>query len=265
MTDAPNIERSTPEELAARRRATKLRQIQALMLAATDETKTQGFRDNAMARAMALMAEHGVTEMMLGAQAEKRDEKIITQNIEIKGAYSYEQMMLAARIAGALGCRSNYRHYRDTVFSVTFVGFASDVERAELLYTSLLLQAINGVKDERPFHWATASETRQHRKSWLRGFAARVGNRIEEAERRARGDYDREHSGSGEPGTALVVADRDTLVQRFYDEMFGKLKAAKPKRRLNRAAVRAGAMAGSRADIGDPRMSGGRPSLPSAR
>jgi hypothetical protein len=263
LSDSPDFERSTPEELAARRRASKLRQIKALTLAAADETKTEGFRENAMARAMALMAEHGVTEMMLGALNEKRSEKIITRKIELGGSYTYEQMTLAGAVANALGCRYNYRHYRDTVFSVTIVGYETDVDRAELLFTSLLLQAINGVKDQRPAYWSTASETRQHRKSWLRGFAHRVGERIEVAERRARGEYDRTHSGG--PGTALVLVDRATLVQQFYDEQFGNLKTAKTSRQLDYDAVRAGASAGNRADIGDPRVGGGRPSLPSAR
>jgi hypothetical protein len=263
LSDSPDFERSTPEELAARRRASKLRQIKALTLAAADETKTEGFRENAMARAMALMAEHGVTEMMLGALEEKRSEKIVTRRIELSGAYTFEQKELLGAVANALGCRYNFYHYRDTVSSVNVVGYETDVDRTELLFTSLLLQAINGVKDQRPAYWSTASETRQHRKSWLRGFAFRVGQRIEAAERRARGEYDRTHSGG--PGTALVLVDRDALLKQFYEEKYGNLKTAKNSRQLDRNAVRAGASAGNRADIGDPRLGGGRPSLPSAR
>jgi hypothetical protein len=263
LTQTPEIERSTPEELAARRRASKLRQIRALMLAATDETKTEGFRENAMARAMALMAEHGVTEMMLGALEEKRSEKIIVRKIDLSGSYTFEQMTLLGTIANALGCRYNYNHRRDTVYFVRVIGHETDVERTELLFTSLLLQALNGVKNERPTsYWATRSDTRQHRKSWLRGFAYRVGERIEAAEARARGDYDKAHDG---PGTALVLVDRDALVQKFYDEMFGHLKVGKHSRQLHAAAVHAGAQAGSTADIGDPRLSGGRPALPPAQ
>lgn len=234
----------------------KMRQIQGLLAIANDERADEAHREHAMAKAMEMMAAHGVSEMMLGIHRDASEDKIITRTIPISGAYSYEQMNLAGQIGYALNCRHNYRHWRDVVSSVTIVGYQSDVERVEVLYTSLLLQALNGMKHERPYSYATASETRLYRKSWLRGFAARVHNRLVVAEQAARSKYDHEHASTGDsaPGTALVFQGRSAQVGAFYDAEFSDLKTARPKRQIDPDAVRAGAKAGSRADIGGTRL-----------
>lgn len=233
----------------------KMRQIQGLLAIANDERAEEGHRENAMEKAVQMMAEHGVTEMMLGIHREASEDRIISRRIPIEGTYSYEQMNLAAHIGYALNCESTYRHYRDIVFSILLIGYRSDVERAEVLYTSLLMQALNGIKGIRPHSDATASETKQYRKSWLRGFATRVKTRLVEAERAARSRYDREHTATdSQPGTALVFQGRAAQVKAFYDEMYGDLKKSRSQRQIDAHGARAGARAGDQADIGGVRF-----------
>lgn len=266
MTENPTVERSTPQQIAERRRAGKLHQIQTQLNIAADERAPEGERENAMNLAMELMARHGVTEMMLATRRGQATDTIIKKRIEIKDPYSYEKMRLANEIGHALNCRSMYSHYRNIVSSITFIGFRSDVERVELLYTSLLLQAVNAVRQERPYSYATASETRQYRKAWLIGFGERVGLRLFRKEREARAKYDQDHAadGDGEPGTELVLVSRRDQVSAFYDAEFGDLKPHKNNRQVDISAKRDGCAAGDKADLGGGTgvTTGDRPALP---
>lgn len=266
MTENPTIERSTPEEIAERRRAGKLHQIQTQLNIAADERAPQAERDAALNRAMELMARHGVTEMMLATRRGQATDTIIKKRIEIDNPYSFEKKELAAAIGNALNCRHMFSHYRSNVSSITFVGFRSDIERVELLYTSLLLQAVNAVRHEHPGGWASASETRQYRKSFLVGFAERIHVRLWRQEREARAKYDREHAGDGDgqPSTELVLVGRKDRVEAAYQADFGNLKKAKNNRRVDYYAHRSGRQAGDKADLGGGTgvTTGDRPALP---
>jgi len=266
LTENPTVERSTPEEIAERRRAGKLHQIQTQLNIAADDRAPEGERENALNLAMELMARHGVTEMMLATRRGQNTDTIIEKKISISDPYSFEKMKLAHEVATALNCRSFYSHYRNIVSSITIIGFRSDVERVELLYTSLLLQAVNAVKRERPYSYSTASETRQYRKSWLVGFGERVGMRLWRKEQEARAKYDRDHAadGDGEPGTGLVLVGRRDQVKAFYDANHGKLKNRRNNRQTDYYAMRNGRVAGDKADLGGGTgvTKGERPALP---
>ena len=99
-------------------------------------------------------------------------------------------------------------------------GFASDLERVDLLFTSLLVQAAHGLA-------ATAVPAGEHpaafRRSWLAGFAEVVGGRLRAAESAAAAE-------SGAPSMALVLADRSDRVQRRLAEVYPRLRTAPPRR-----------------------------------
>jgi hypothetical protein len=219
----------TPEAVRER----KLRQIQTLLDLASDERTPEGERETAMNRAMALMAAHGVTDMMVDAARRAKTDEIIEKSIPMTDPYSYEKMMLAFEIGSALNCQARYTRWGRTVELITLYGFRSDIERVELFYTSLLLQAVNAVRHERPdSYWGpTAAETRKYRKNWLMGFAHRVGMRIAAQERAAREKYDQDHQADGQPGTELVVATRRAQVLKYYDDRFASAKKGRKSRR----------------------------------
>lgn len=242
-----------PTDEPARER--KLRQIQTLLNLASDERTPEGERETAMNRAMALMAAHGVSEMMINSRRAASTDEIIRHQIPMTDPYSFEKMSLAHEIASALNCRTTYQHAGRTVTSITLFGYRSDIERVELLYTSLLLQAVNGVKNERPPYWCTAAETRSYRKNWLMGFASRVGQRLYAKEREARAEHDRQHQAAqeagSETGTALVVATRRDQVNKFFDEVTSDIKfGRKSQRSYGAEGYGDGARAGAKADLG---------------
>lgn len=236
----------TPEAVRER----KLRQIQTLLDLASDERTPEGERETAMERAMALMAAHGVDEMMISSRKAAQTDELIRYRIPMTDPYSREKMMLAAAIGRALGCRSTYKYRGRAVSSITFFGFRSDIKRVELLYTSLLLQAVRAVRQERPRWWApTAAETRSFRKNFLAGFANRVETRLMLAEQAARDDYDREHT-NAEAGTALVLSTRTTQVNRFYEGEIDGVKFTKSRARHGGDGSYEGRRAGEEADLG---------------
>jgi hypothetical protein len=252
----------TPEAVRER----KLRQIQTMLDLASDERTPEGEREAAMNRAMALMAAYGVDEMMLNARRGQHTDPVIRHRIPMSDPYSYEKMHLAHEIASALNCKTTYQHLGRRVTSITLFGFKSDVERVELLYTSLLLQAVNGVRNERPAWYASAAETRSYRKNWLVGFANRVGTRLWLKEKEAREAHDQAHrnDASGEPGTALVLSTRAQKVKAFYEEETTDIKFGRKSRRsYGEEGYGDGSRAGSKADLGGTGVTTGeRPALP---
>jgi hypothetical protein len=146
---------------------------------------------------------------------------------------------------------------RGRIGAVTVFGFASDRERVEVLFTSLLLQAQTQLVAQRPPH--PDESVAAYRRSWLHGFAVRVHRRLVEAERRAE---QRAGQGSaddpGVPGGAeLVLADRRSRVEQAYAEAFPTLGRGRPSV-LSGSGFAAGAAAGDQADLGAGALGGRR-------
>ena len=98
-------------------------------------------------KAVELMARHGI-DMALLAAAQPGVDEIGATRVEVADPYSAGKARLLGWTASALRCRAvlhevrGPRHLgRGRIGAVTVFGFASDRERVEVLFTSLLLQA----------------------------------------------------------------------------------------------------------------------------
>ena len=149
------------------------------------------------------------------------------------------------------------------VGAVTVFGFASDRERVEVLFTSLLLQAAGAARGERPPH--PGESVAAYRRSWLHGFAVQVHRRLVDAERRAEQRAEqRAGSGAGPPAEARVRPVRRSCSPTAE----ARSSAPTPRRSPCWAASRrsvlsgsgfaAGAAAGERADLGAGALRGRR-------
>jgi hypothetical protein len=200
-------------------------------------------------KAVELMARHGVDMALLAAAEPDRDE-IGATRVEVADPYSAGKARLLGWTASALRCRAVlHQAGRGRVAAVTVFGFASDRERVEVLFTSLLLQATAHLLHGRPRH--PGESVAAYRRSWLHGFAVSVHRRLCEAERRAA----QAGAGGGPDGAptraALVVADRWSRVERAYAEAFPALgRTRRPV--LSGTGFPAGVAAGDRADLGAP-------------
>jgi hypothetical protein len=216
-------------------------------------------------KAVELMARHGI-DMALLAAAQPGVDEIGATRVEVADPYSAGKARLLGWTASALRCRAvlhesrGPRHLnRGRIGAVTVFGFASDRERVEVLFTSLLLQAQAQLVAQRPPH--PDESVAAYRRSWLHGFAVQVHRRLVEAERRAeeRAGHG-SASGSGVPGGAeLVLADRRSRVEQAYAEAFPALGRGRPSV-LSGSGFAAGAAAGDAADLGAGALRG-RPVL----
>ncbi|MFC4946463.1 DUF2786 domain-containing protein [Pseudonocardia sp. GCM10023141] len=225
------------------------------LLAKADRAATAEEAATYTDKAVELMARHGIDAALL-ADARPEQDEVGALRIAMEDPYSGGKARLLAWIAAALRCRSvMHAAWGGRVEAVTVIGFASDRERVELLYTSLLLQAGSQLARQRP-HRAGESVA-AYRRSWLHGFAVEVHRRLDAAESLARAEAEsrRAHPSSpaGGRSVALVLADRSTRVEQAFTEAFPSLGAAR-RQSLTGSGFPAGTAAGRQADIGQERV-----------
>jgi hypothetical protein len=228
--------------------AEKLATVRKL-LAKAERAATAAEAEIYTAKAVEIMARHGIDAALLAAADPDRDE-IGPLRIAMQDPYSTGKARLLGWTAVALGCRwVLHGAWAGKVAAVTVFGHASDRERVEVLYTSLLLQATTQLVRVRP-PWPGESVA-AYRRSWLEGFSSQVHRRLVEAEERAAKAAARSPDGStpSRGGVALVLADRRRRVDQHFAAVFPRLATLRPSV-LSGSGRAAGALAGQRADLG---------------
>lgn len=227
---------------------TMLEKVRKLLAKAEDPGCTPEEAAALNDKAAELIAKYGVDKALLAAAAPESD-LVGDRVISIYAPYALDKAALLATVAGAMRCRSvRTKVLAEGGYSYTMhlFGFDSDLERTELLYTSLLVQASYGLAAAPvPRHEPPAA----FRRSWLAGFTQAVGNRLSDAERRAA----QEATPRSGTSVALVLADRGGRVDRRVAEAYPRLGMA-PPRRLAGSGASGGYAAGQEADLGGIRL-----------
>ena len=236
--------------------ASRLDRVRKL-LAKAERAGTPDEAEIYTAKAVELMARHGIDDAVLAAADPLRTaDRIGSVRVEIDDPYSAGKARLLGWTASALACRWVMHDARGgRVPAVTVFGFDSDRERVEL-YTSLLLQAARPLAELRPLR--RGESVAAYRRSWLYGFAARIHERLREAQSRAVRERDDDPGSAAGAGSsaALVLADRGDQVDRAYAEEFPSLRRAR-RPSVSGSGYRQGADAADRADLGGgPRVGG---------
>jgi len=187
------------------------------LLAKADGAATPAEAELYTAKAVELMARHGIDEALLGAAAPHRDE-VATCRIPVADPYSAGKARLLAWTASALRCRAVLHEAGGgRVAAVTVLGFASDRARVELLYTSLLVQASAAMVREGSARHDTPARTKTFRQSFMHGYALHVGDRLRAAAS-AEVDDDR---------LLPVLARRDRAVADQVERVFPRTETAR--------------------------------------
>lgn len=234
------------------------------LLAKADSTEFPAEAETFTAKAHELMATYGIEQAHLAATGKVKDE-IRVMRVDMAGTYTDAKARLLSAVALACRCRTvRWSSARSSVVShVDVVGHNTDLERVELLYTSLLLQATGQLTRQRPplddWGYLTVSVP-TFRRSWLTGFTNEVRERLEriEAQAAAATQTATTATDTGGKSTELVLVDRKTAVELAYSELFGDLPKDKSRQTLHADAYYAGREAGRRADIGQSRVGGNR-------
>lgn len=243
----------------------RARKIRALL----DKAEATAFPAEAealTAKATALMASWQITDAMLAAAAPSADRgSIITRDIELgKGPYVHARLALL----GSAGAFQQCRVLTSTGWNGRLghlVGFTADVDRAEMLFTSLLLQATAAVTSAPPPDRSAGLTTTSWRRNFLLGFARIAGERLREVTESAiaeaeaqRGNKAQDPSRAGATSVAIALADRMESVDSWVASEHGRLGTTRPARASSAAGWNQGQRAGRRADLGVGGRIGGR-------
>lgn len=231
-----------------------LEKVRKLLAKAEDPGCTPAEAAALTDKAASLIAKYGVDRALL-ALSEPASDPVGDRVVPVDAPYARDKVDLLGTVASALRCQAvRRRGVGPSAFSMHLFGFASDLERTELLFTSLLVQAAYGMAASPAPPWENLAA---FRRSWLAGFTQAVGRRLRQAEQRATDDVAREG-----PSMALVLADRGDRVERRVAEVYPRLRSAGP-RRLRGSGLERGYVAGQRADLGGAAVARrGRASLP---
>ncbi|MEV4581198.1 DUF2786 domain-containing protein [Nonomuraea jabiensis] len=203
------------------------------LLAKAERTDNEHERATFMAAASALMAKHGIDSLPPAGTRQTPGDRVVT----LPNPWAREKARLVSLVAQAVRCRPLLIGRGEGGQRVHVFGFAADLERADLLATSLLLQMASGLARVRVPDGVTA--VRAYRRSWLLGFTDEVYRLLCVAESQAE---------QASTGAALVLADRRTEVERAVAAHYPDIRVSVP--RTSGTGYRDGMAAGRRADLG---------------
>ncbi len=161
------------------------------------------------AKAAELMARHAVDRAMVESAA--GDAIPIARRITIDDPYALAKAILLQHVAEANRCRTMWS---EMLGSSTLIGFPVDLQVAEVLFTSLLVQATAALTLASIA--TTRARRRAYRQSFLVAYGDRIGQRLREAAQVGIDD------GAATLGPALlpVLARRSAQVDDVVEEAF---------------------------------------------
>jgi hypothetical protein len=218
-----------------------LQRVRAL-LAQAESTNFEAEAETFTAKAQELMTRHAIDEALLDARRRHHDAPI-TLRIPIDDPYADAKSTLAHAVAEQSRCRSVFdpRHSMSSI-----VGLARDVAVAEMLFTSLLVQASSAMRAASADAPAGAhSRSRGFRSAFWVAYAVRVGQRLGEINEHLVTEADIESGGALLP----VLARRSAEIDRAVDEMFGALKFSRHSGSYDRAGWASGTAAANAAHL----------------
>lgn len=190
-------------------------------------------------KATQLMARYSITESML---AEKRPDFVTKTEISL-GKYRTHKESLVVATAQAFGCHV----VKPDHGILALIGFETDLEMLENLLKSLLLQLDSELLNVSGYNTRTARVNFAY--AWCDRVSARITSFYTEAIR----EYEKTTGNS----TALVLVNKEEQVASWAERFYGyRPRYSTRHHRFNpdSNARSAGAAAGDRADIGQPRF-----------
>jgi hypothetical protein len=229
-----------------------LERVRKLLAKAEAHGVTPAEAEALTAKAAELMARYGIDRALLAARQPDTDHPA-DRKVDVDNPWARVQAHLLCGLASAMRCQCVILPRSGPGTRIHMFGFASDIERTDVLYTSLLVQMQLGLAAAPVPGWARSP--RAWRRSWLLGFVSAVVGRVRAAERRAATQADDERE-DAEPGTELVLADRARIVQHRIERAYPVTRKARMT--YSGGGYGDGYAKGQTADLGGARL-GARP------
>jgi hypothetical protein len=202
------------------------------------------------AKAAELMAKYGLDRAMLGKLRPETDSPA-DRKIDVDNPWARVQAHLLCGIAAAYRCQAVLLPRPGPGSRIHLFGFRSDLERTDVLYTSLLLQMWQGLGQTQVPDWSRSP--RAWRRSWLLGYVSAVVARVRAAEEAALKHETSRPMGEGQTMT-LVLADRRQVIMRNITEAYPVTR--KTQMTYSGSGYGAGYTKGQEADLGGRGVSG---------
>ncbi|HVB45652.1 MAG TPA: DUF2786 domain-containing protein [Streptosporangiaceae bacterium] len=226
----------------------QLDRIRKLLAQAEDTGVTSAEAEVFTAKAAELMARYGIDRALLAATQPGSDQpadRIIT----VPNPWAAVHAHLLSGIASAMRCRCILPGTGNGA-RVHVFGYASDIERAEVLYTSLLVQMHRALAATLAPEWTRSA--RAWRRSWMLGYCTSVIARVRAAEQRAARDVGTAAAMPGAQRTAIVLASRDQVIAARAHATYPVTR--KTRTTYSGTGYRDGYAKGNQADIGTTRL-----------
>lgn len=244
----PMAERGDPGDASTARRAVDhevLRKVRAL-LAKAESSPFEAEATAFTAKAQALITSHSLADALLSPVDGDIPDGPDARRLAVERPYDREKFYLLGAVAESNRCRAVLH---SGLGLATVVGFSIDLDATELLFTSLLVQASHSMQH----HGSTTdaygnSTTRTFRRSFLTGFAGRVGERLSAETERATAQA----AGAAEPDAPLlpVLLGRAEQVKETVGEIFPDLQRMRPSQAtFDGSGYTAGVAAANKADL----------------
>jgi hypothetical protein len=227
-----------------------LEKVRKLLAKAEAAGVTRAESEALTAKAAELMARYGIDRALLAAARPETDQPA-DRVIEIPNPWARVQAHLLCGLASAMRCQCVVLPTCTPGSRIHVFGFASDIERADVLYTSLLVQMWQGLASTDVPAWSRSP--RAWRRSWLLGFVTAVVSRVREAEQQAAAQATAPAAASGSRA-ALVLADRRLVVKSAIDQAYPLTR--KTRLTYSGSGYGTGYAKGEQADLGGPRLPG---------
>ncbi|MFI5763634.1 DUF2786 domain-containing protein [Streptomyces sp. NPDC051563] len=195
------------------------------------------------AKAQELMARHTVDSALLAVKSGTAQIPGACR-IGVEAPYEEAKAVLLDAVASANRCRSVWNSAYE--FS-TVVGFESDLEAVELLYTSLLVQGTAAMtRAEAGQRAGGRKRTKTFRQSFLLAYASRLGQRLAETAEHTVADTVAEA-----PDNLPALVARDVAVTSRAEEMFPRTTTTRLRGATDLAGWEDGTAAADRAHMAD--------------
>ena len=227
-----------------------LDRVRKLLSKAEDEGCTPHEAEALTAKAAELMARYGIDRALLGALRPETD-SVGDRVFDLDNPWAAVKAHLLAGLATALRCQCILLTRREPGSRVQAFGYLSDLERADILFTSLLVQMARALALQ-PL--PARGGAKAWRRSWMLGFSSAVVARVRAAEEAAVASASASSgtaAGDG-PSAALVLADRAVTVRRQAEQAYPRTRRTRVTYTGNGYAD--GYAEGQKADIGGAKI-----------
>jgi len=217
------------------------------------------------AKAEELMVRHAIDMAMLAETDPGKSDRIVSREVRIenphltiKGAFLY-QLAKTLGVRGAYRCTKRLDKDGKTYYSIMgLVGYETDVDWVETLFTSLELQRINALTQG-----LRAKRSQEHGRTFTQSFneayRQTVVSRVKQTRATAVATTAPTTSGKS---TALVLVAREEQVDAEYRRAFPNVRESHRRVRYNSASgYQSGQAAGSTANIARGSLSGAKRAL----